>query len=50
LQPGRFLIPGRDKHKSIEPTVLHTACRSARAAAGIDSPLDRLLLQVTPPD
>jgi site-specific recombinase XerD len=30
------LFPGRDKHKPIEPTVLHAACRSARAAAGID--------------
>ena len=35
-QPGRSLFPGRDKHKPIEPTVLHAACRSARAAAGID--------------
>ena len=34
--PGRFLFPGRDNHKPIEPTVLHAACRSARAAAGID--------------
>jgi integrase/recombinase XerD len=34
--PERFLFPGRDKHKPIEPTVLHAACRSARAAAGID--------------
>ena len=34
--PERFLFPGRDKHKPMEPTVLHAACRSARAAAGID--------------
>ena len=34
--PERFLFAGRDKHKPIEPTVLHAACRSARAAAGID--------------
>ena len=34
--PQRFLFPGRDKQKPIEPTVLHAACRSARAAAGID--------------
>ncbi len=34
--PERFLFPGRDKHKPIEPTVLHAACRSARVAAGID--------------
>ena len=35
-RPERFLFPGRDKDKSIAPTVLHAACRSARAAAGID--------------
>ena len=35
-QPERFLFPGRDKHKPIEPTVLHAACRSARVVAGID--------------
>ncbi|MBG0791924.1 tyrosine-type recombinase/integrase [Methylocystis sp. H62] len=35
-RPERFLFPGRDKDKPIEPTVLHAACRSARAAAGID--------------
>jgi site-specific recombinase XerD len=35
-QPGRFLFPGRDKQRPIEPTVLHAACRSARVAAGID--------------
>ena len=34
--PERFLFPGRDKHRPIEPTVLHAACRSARVAAGID--------------
>ena len=36
VQPDRFLFPGRDKHRPIEPTVLHAACRSARSAAGID--------------
>ena len=35
-QPERFLFPGRDKQRPIEPTVLHAACRSARVAAGID--------------
>src|ERR1700689_5907526 len=35
-QPGRFLFPGRDKQRPIEPTGLHAACRSARVAAGID--------------
>jgi integrase len=34
--PERFLFPGRDKHRPIEPTVLHAACRSARSAAGVD--------------
>ena len=35
-RPERYLFPGRDQHRPIEPTVLHAACRSARAAAGID--------------
>ena len=35
-RPESFLFPGRDKGKPIEQTVLHAACRSARAAAGID--------------
>ena len=34
--PERFLFPGRDKHRPIEPTVLHAACGSARVAASID--------------
>ncbi len=35
-RPPNFLFPGRTPDKSIEPNVLHAACRSARAAAGID--------------
>jgi site-specific recombinase XerD len=35
-RPERYLFPGRDQDKPIEPPVLHAACRSARAAAGID--------------
>jgi integrase/recombinase XerD len=35
-RPMRFLFPGRTPDKPIEPNVLHAACRSARAAAGID--------------
>jgi site-specific recombinase XerD len=35
-RPERYLFPGRDQDKPIESTVLHAACRSARAAAGID--------------
>lgn len=31
-----FLFPRRDKDKPIHQTVLHAACRSARAAARID--------------
>jgi integrase len=35
-RPESFLFPGRDKDKPIEQTVLHAACRSGRAAVGID--------------
>lgn len=35
-RPERFLFPGRTPDKPIEPTVLHAACRSAHAAAGVD--------------
>jgi len=35
-RPANFLFPGQTPDKPIEPTVLHAACRSARAAAGID--------------
>jgi site-specific recombinase XerD len=35
-RPESFLFPGRTPDKPIEQTVLHAACRSARAAAGID--------------
>jgi integrase/recombinase XerD len=35
-RPPRFLFPGRDENTAIAVTVLHAACRSARAAAGID--------------
>ena len=34
-RPGHWLFPGRDATRPIEPTTLHAACRSARAAAGI---------------
>jgi len=34
-RPRHWLFPGRED-RPIEPTVLHSACRSARAAAGID--------------
>jgi site-specific recombinase XerD len=33
-RPRRFLFPGRDEDRSINPTVLHAACRSAAKAAG----------------
>ena len=35
-RPASCLFPGRTPDKPIEPNVLHAACRSARAAAGID--------------
>ena len=35
-RPPLYLFPGRTPDKPIEPTVLHAACRSAAAAAGID--------------
>jgi integrase/recombinase XerD len=35
-RPSQYLFPGRTSDKSIEPTVLHAACRSAAAAAGLD--------------
>jgi integrase/recombinase XerD len=31
-----YLFPGRTPDKPIEPTVLHAACRSAVAGAGLD--------------
>lgn len=34
-RPKRFLFPGRDQNTALSVTVLHAACRSARAAAGI---------------
>ncbi|WP_435526096.1 tyrosine-type recombinase/integrase [Ensifer canadensis] len=34
-RPKDILFPGRDPDKSIEPWVLHSACRSAVAAAGL---------------
>lgn len=34
-RPEHWLFPGRDAARPIEPTTLHAACRSARAAAGI---------------
>ena len=35
-RPLLYLFPGRTPDKPIEPTVLHAACRSAAAAAGLD--------------
>jgi integrase len=34
-RPTLWLFPGRDQDRPLEPTVLHAACRSARAAAGL---------------
>jgi integrase/recombinase XerD len=35
-RPRPWLFPGRGEDKPIEPNVLHAACRSAVAAAGLD--------------
>src|SRR5277367_6457991 len=35
-RPGHWLFPGRDGEHPINPTVLHAACRSACAAAGLN--------------
>ena len=35
-RPKQWLFPGRTGDKPIDVQVLHSACRSARAAAGID--------------
>ena len=34
-RPDHWLFPGRDMTRPTDPTTLHAACRSARAAAGI---------------
>ena len=36
-RPEHWLFPGRDATRPIEPTTLHAACRSARAAVRLDS-------------
>jgi integrase/recombinase XerD len=38
-KPQRWLFPGRDQEHPLNPTVLHAACRSARAAAGLSKPV-----------
>ncbi len=35
-RPGIWMFPGRDGTRPVDPAVLHAACRSARAAAGLD--------------
>ena len=35
-RPKEWLFPGRSENKPIDVQVLYSACRSARAAAGID--------------
>jgi site-specific recombinase XerD len=34
-RPTFWLFPGRDQDRPLDPTVLHAACRSARAATGL---------------
>lgn len=36
MRPSPYLFPGRTPDKPIDQTVLHAACRSAAAAAGLD--------------
>jgi integrase/recombinase XerD len=38
-RPKRWLFPGRDDERSLVPNVLHAACRSACAAAGLSKPV-----------
>ncbi|MBV6486717.1 MAG: Tyrosine recombinase XerD [Pseudorhodoplanes sp.] len=38
-RPKRWLFPGRDEEQPLHQQVLHTACRSARAAAGLNKPV-----------
>ena len=34
-RPARWLFPGRDQDRPLDPQVLHAACKSARMAAGL---------------
>ncbi len=34
-RPERWLFPGRDQDRPLDPQVLHAACKSARVAAGL---------------
>jgi integrase/recombinase XerD len=38
-RPIRWLFPGRNEERPLDPTVLHAACRSARTAAGLSKPV-----------
>ena len=38
-RPKRWLFPGRDDERPLVPNVLHAACRSACAAAGLSKPV-----------
>ena len=39
VRPKRWLFPGRDEERPLVPNVLHAACRSACAAAGLSKPV-----------
>jgi integrase/recombinase XerD len=47
-RPSLYLFPGRTSDKPIEPTVLHVACRSAAAAAGLDKRVSVHVLRHSP--
>jgi site-specific recombinase XerD len=38
-RPRHWLFPGRDEERPLHPTVLHAACRAARAATGLSKPV-----------
>ncbi len=47
-RPSLYLFPGRTSDKPIEPSVLHAACRSAAAAAGLDKRVSVHVLRHSP--
>ncbi|MCP3441195.1 site-specific integrase [Bradyrhizobium sp. CCGUVB14] len=46
-RPKRWLSPGRDDERPLAPNVLHAACRSARAAAGLSKSVTAHTLRYT---
>ena len=48
-RPPSYLFPGRAPDNPIEPTVLHAACRSAAAAAGLGKRVSVHVLRIVSP-